>query len=86
MNSGSFLVMDRFPEFDTARVLSEVSQADWVPTIPDASQEKHEVLCSLCLVHDAGGWTSDASCAHRSQGGTESVGNRQVHSQAAATP
>jgi hypothetical protein len=36
MNSGSFLVMDRFPEFDAARgVLSEVSRSDWVPTIPD---------------------------------------------------
>jgi len=36
MNSGSYLVMDRFPEFDAAReVLSEVSEADWVPTIPD---------------------------------------------------
>ena len=36
MNSGSFLVMDRFPEFDAARgVLSKVSETDWVPTIPD---------------------------------------------------
>jgi hypothetical protein len=36
MNSGSFLVMDRFSEFDTAReVLSKVSEADWIPTIPD---------------------------------------------------
>src|SRR5437879_7250314 len=36
MNSGSFLVMDRFPQLDAAReVLSEVSEADWVPTIPD---------------------------------------------------
>src|SRR5437879_9321814 len=52
----------------------------------EASEEKYEVLCSLCLVHDARGWPSDASRTHRSQGGTESFGNWQVHSQTAATP
>ena len=52
----------------------------------EASEEKHEVLWSLCLVHDAGGWPSDASSTHRSQGGMESSIYGQVPSQAPGTP
>ena len=36
MNPGAQLIASSFPEFETARkVLSEVTPADWVPTIPD---------------------------------------------------
>jgi hypothetical protein len=36
MNPGAHLIAQSFPEFETARkVLSEVTPAEWIPTVPD---------------------------------------------------